>query len=46
MYTKQKDPKSLDRFAAKLQDHSNRAGGVFVHYDADLGIWMMKVNHF
>ncbi|KAK9829172.1 hypothetical protein WJX72_004291 [[Myrmecia] bisecta] len=46
MHMKQKDAKSLERFAAKLREHSARAGGVFVHYDADAGVWIMKVDHF
>ena len=46
MHVKQKDAKSIGRFKAKLADHAARLGGVFVHYDADAGIWIVKVDHF
>ena len=46
MHVKQKDAKSVSRFRAKLVEHAARLGGVFVHYDADAGTWIVKVDHF
>lgn len=46
MHVKQKDEKSIAKFRAKLADHARKLGGVFVHYDADAGTWIMKVDHF
>lgn len=46
MHAKQKDEKSIARFRAKLEGHARKLGGVFVHYDADAGDWIMKVDHF
>lgn len=46
MTTKQGDKKSVDRFRAKLADHAQKIGGVFVHYEAESGTWLMKVNSF
>ena len=43
---KKKDAASVKKFSGKLHDHASNIGGVFVHYDADSGIWMMKVDHF
>ena len=46
MVVKKKDAASISKFSGKLRDHATNIGGVFVHYDADSGIWMMKVDHF
>ena len=46
MAVKSRDEKTLDRFKAKLSEHASRIHGVFMHYDPDLAIWIMKVNHF
>ena len=32
------------RFRQKLLEHAARIGAVFVHYDADVGDWIMKVD--
>lgn len=46
MHVKQNDAKSVARFRAKLTDHAAKLGGVFVHYDASAGKWLMKVDQF
>ena len=46
MQPKQKDARSIARFKAKLMDHAAKLGGVFVHYDAAVGNWLMKVDRF
>ncbi|CAL8465609.1 g5145 [Coccomyxa elongata] len=46
MHVKQKSDNSIAKFRAKLMDHAAKLGGVFVHYDADTGNWIMKVDHF
>ncbi len=46
MLVKQKDERSVAKFTAKLADHARKLDGVFVHYDADAGNWIMKVDHF
>ncbi len=37
---------SCGRFRQKLVDHAAKIGAVFVHYDADAGDWIMKVDGF
>jgi hypothetical protein len=46
MHVKQSDEKSIANFAKKLAAHAQKIGGVFVHYDASQGNWIMKVDHF
>ena len=46
MSVKQKDVRTVEKFKAKLAEHAKKIGGVFVHYDADTGTWLMKVNGF
>ena len=46
MLVKQKSESSVAKFRAKLVEHAAKLGGVFVHYDADTGNWIMKVDHF
>ena len=47
MIVKQKgDAKALAKFRQKLIDHAAKIGAVFVHYDAEIGTWMMKVESF
>ncbi|BDA51457.1 probable inactive phenolphthiocerol synthesis polyketide s at N-terminal half [Coccomyxa sp. Obi] len=46
MLVKQKSESSVAKFRTKLVDHAAKLGGVFVHYDADTGNWIMKVDHF
>ena len=43
---KQKSDSSVVKFKAKLVDHAAKLGGVFVHYDAGTGNWILKVDHF
>ena len=47
MIVKQKgDAKAVAKFRQKLIDHAAKIGAVFVHYEAETGIWMMKVDSF
>lgn len=46
MLVKQKDERSIAKFTAKLADHARKLGGVFVHYDAEAGNWIMKFDNF
>ena len=46
MVVKKKDAASINKFSSKLRDHAANIGGIFVHYDSEPGIWMMKVDHF
>ncbi len=46
MLVKQQDPESMARFQAKLQAHAKKMGGTFVHYTAQDGVWILKVEHF
>ena len=46
MLVKKKDAASISKFSGKLKDHAANIGGVFVHYDSESGIWMMKVDYF
>ena len=46
MKVKSKDASTLTRFKAKLSEHAARIDGVFMHYDPELCIWIMKVNQF
>ena len=46
MTVKQKDAKTLEKFKAKLQENARKIGGIFVHYEAESGTWLMKVDHF
>ena len=47
MVVKQRDNvKAVAKFRQKLVDHAAKIGAVFVHYDADTGTWIMKVDEF
>lgn len=34
----------LDAFRGRLQEASQKLGGVFVHYDSEQGVWMLKLD--
>lgn len=46
MKVKSKDAATLAKFQAKLSEHAARINGVFMHYDPELFLWIMKVNKF
>lgn len=46
MLVKQQDAASVAKFQAKLQGHAKKMGGIFVHYNVQDGVWMLKVEHF
>ena len=46
MLVKQQDPGSVTKFQAKLQGHAKKMGGTFVHYNAQDGVWILKVERF
>ena len=46
MLVKQQDAASVTKFLAKLQGHAKKMGGTFVHYNAQDGVWIPKVEHF
>lgn len=46
MLVKQQDAASVTKFQAKLQGHAKKMGGTFVHYSAQDGVWILKVEHF
>ena len=46
MLVKQQDPGSVAKFQAKLQGHAKKMDGTFVHYNAQDGVWILKVEHF
>ena len=37
---------AVSAFRGKLEAHAAKIGAVFVHYEADSGTWVMKVNGF
>lgn len=37
---------AVTKFRAKLEAHAAKIGAVFVHYDAETGTWIMKVDGF
>ena len=46
MVVKQQGANSVAKFLAKLQGHAKKMGGTFVHYNAQDGVWILKVEHF
>ena len=38
------DRRTVDAFRGKLMQASARMNGVFVHYDPDEGVWLMKMD--
>lgn len=38
------DPKLVAAFKKRLQEASERMGGVFVHYDPQEAVWMLKLD--
>lgn len=38
------DRRSVEAFRGRLHDAAARLGGVFVHYDADAGVWLLKLD--
>lgn len=40
------DRRTVDAFRGTLLETSARLGGVFVHYDADEGVWMLKLDRW
>ena len=40
------DAGSVTAFRGKLEAHAAKIGAVFVHYEADSGTWVMKVDGF
>lgn len=40
------DAKAVAAFRAKLEAHAAKIGAVFVHYEAESGNWVMKVDGF
>ena len=38
------DRRTVEAFRGKLLEASARMGGVFVHYDPDEGVWLMKLD--
>jgi Nucleoporin autopeptidase len=43
---KRNDTAALLAFREKLEAHAAKIGAVFVHYEADSGTWVMKVDGF
>ena len=40
------DWRAVEAFRGRLLEASARLGGVFVHYDPDEGVWMLKVDRW
>ena len=46
MAIKKRDAATVAKFKEKLAEKAAAINGVFMHYELDTGVWIMKVNHF